>query len=93
MLESTRYEFVNNKARNGGAMALLGFSVLKLHPGSQVLCFISFNGNGFSGRGQLHSNVIAFRYVSTLSTLLFLTVFVVIVNKTTTPDSPVHYCR
>ena len=37
VLESTRLEFVNNTATNGGAMALLGFSVLELHPGSQVL--------------------------------------------------------
>jgi predicted outer membrane repeat protein len=37
VLENTRLELVNNTATNGGAMALLGFSVLELHPGSHVL--------------------------------------------------------
>ena len=37
VLNNTQVVFVNNTATNGGAMALLGFSVLELHPGSQAL--------------------------------------------------------
>ena len=37
VMENTRVEFVNNTATNGGGMALLGFSVLELYPGSQVV--------------------------------------------------------
>ena len=36
ILSNTKIEFVNNTATNGGAMALLGFSILELYPGSQV---------------------------------------------------------
>ena len=37
VLQSTRVVFVNNTATNGGAMALLGFSVVELYSGSQVV--------------------------------------------------------
>ena len=37
ILSNTKIEFVNNTATNGGAMALLGFSILEFYPGSQVL--------------------------------------------------------
>ena len=37
VLENTKVEFVDNTATNGGAMALLGFSVLELYPQSEVV--------------------------------------------------------
>ena len=37
VLENTKVKFVNNTATNGGAMALLGFSVLELYPQSEVV--------------------------------------------------------
>ena len=37
VLENANVVFVNNTATNGGAMALLGFSVLELYPGSSVV--------------------------------------------------------
>ena len=37
VLENAVVVFVNNTATNGGAMALLGFSVLELYPGSRVI--------------------------------------------------------
>ena len=48
VLENTEVVFVNNTATNGGAMALLGFSVLELHPGSQVT-FESNTAHEFGG--------------------------------------------
>ena len=48
VLENTKVEFVNNTATNGGAMALLGFSILELYPGSQVL-FDSNNASELGG--------------------------------------------
>ena len=47
VLNYTVLEFVNNTAINGGAMALLGFSVLELFNGSQIL----FDSNHASERG------------------------------------------
>ena len=41
VLENTQVQFVNNTATYGGAMALLGFSVLQLYPNSQI----SFDSN------------------------------------------------
>ena len=46
-LEDTVLRFVNNSATNGGAMALLGYSVLDLHSNSQVI----FESNNASERG------------------------------------------
>ena len=47
VLEDTVLRFVNNSATNGGAMALLGYSVLDLHSNSQVI----FESNNASERG------------------------------------------
>ena len=47
VLEDTVLRFVNNSATNGGAMALLGYSVLELHSHSQVI----FESNYASERG------------------------------------------
>ena len=47
VLEDTVLRFVNNSATNGGAMALLGHSVLELHSNSQVI----FESNYASERG------------------------------------------
>ena len=48
VLENAEVIFVNNTATNGGAMALLGFSVLELHPGSRVV-FDSNNASELGG--------------------------------------------
>ena len=47
VLEDTVLQFVNNSATNGGAIALLGYSVLELHSNSQVI----FESNNASERG------------------------------------------
>ena len=48
MLENAEVVFVNNTATNGGAIALLGFSVLELHPGSHIK-FYSNNASELGG--------------------------------------------
>ena len=47
VLENTQVQFVNNTATNGGAMALLGFSVVELFSNSTII----FDSNTASERG------------------------------------------
>ena len=47
ILEDTFLQLMNNSATNGGAIALLGYSVLELHSNSQVI----FESNNASERG------------------------------------------
>ena len=47
VVENTMVEFTNNTAKYGGAMALLGFSLLRVSPGSQI----EFNSNYASELG------------------------------------------
>ena len=37
VLQGTRVHFINNTAKNGGAMSLHGFSMFEIHPGSQIV--------------------------------------------------------
>ena len=73
ILNNTKVEFVNNTATNGGAMALLGFSVLELHPGSHVL----FESNHASELGGAvyatspHQTEFIFSHKCFISYLLF----------------------
>ena len=45
VLQHSMIHFLNNRATNGGAMALLGFSILEILPGSEL----HFDSNQLGG--------------------------------------------